>query len=159
MLTMSSVAGVAPCGTLGSVSIAKTSLVWDTCPARRPVPRRRNHANLRPSQGSAYSYGAAGWAGSWSPGNMGLAQSSIQLSMWKEAAVTTAAGMATQKSTGLWSALGVGDAFGVALGELERVHDDGDGHGRPQQDLGQAMAGGVASDGFCRHPGEADQDD
>jgi hypothetical protein len=32
---------------------------------------------------------------------------------------------------GWGSALGVGDAFGVALGELKRVHDDDEGHGRP----------------------------
>ena len=49
--------------------------------------------------------------------------------------------------------------FGVALGELEHVHDDDGRYGRPQQDLGQVMARGVASDGFGRHPSEADQDD
>jgi hypothetical protein len=68
--------------------------------ARVPVPRRaRITPTCGPSKDVGHSYDAAGEAESWSPGNTGLAQPSFQLSTSNEAAVTTAAAMATQKST------------------------------------------------------------
>jgi hypothetical protein len=41
--------------------------------------------------------------------------------------------------------LRVNSALWVALGELQHVHDDDDGHRSPQEDLGNGMGRGVAS--------------
>ena len=50
------------------------------------------------------------------------------------------------------------NAVGVALGELEHVQDDHDGHDQAEQGFGQA-AGGVPVDGRGRDPGQAHGED
>src|ERR1700759_1006019 len=76
-------------------------------------------------------------------------------SLWRRAG-------AVQRGSGIGGSLGwlavVGDAVGVALGELQHVQDDRARDDQAEQDLGQA-AGGVPVYGRGRDPGQAHSED